>query len=357
ARRDARDRSDESAVLLAALLEGTSAAALAVVATQFGNRGNTNANRLTFAPPKPFDANRSFEYLERIVAFGPRRSGSAAMQQQQTYLKEFFEKAGADSVVLQPFVARHPQTGTPVQMANLVASWKPDAAKRYLFCAHYDTRPFPDRDPQNPKGAFVGANDGASGVAGLMELSHHLGELPKNVGVDLVLFDGEELVFRRGDPYFLGSIYFSRSYALTHSRAARAARGNAQQNKPVIGIPRRPYRAGILLDMIGDRELQIYQETNSVRYAGKVSRSVFATAKRLKVPQFDPRVRHTVNDDHLALNETAGVPTVDLIDFDYPRPGFGIENYWHTTKDLPANCSGESIATVVYVIHHWLMNQ
>ncbi|MGV3483494.1 MAG: M28 family peptidase, partial [Planctomycetaceae bacterium] len=201
-----------------------------------------------------------------------------------------------------------------------------------------DTRPFPDRDPDNPQGRFVGANDGGSGVAAMMELSHHLGKLPADVGVDVVLFDGEELVYReRRDSYFLGSSHFANVYAAER--------------------PAAPYRAGILLDMIGDRELRIYYERNSWNYARDLCKSVFETADSLGVDAFVARVRHEVRDDHLPLNEIAKIPTIDLIDFDYPRPGIGVQQYWHTTKDTPENCSGHSIATVVYVVHQWLIKQ
>jgi len=287
--------------------------------------------------PEPYDADRSETYLKTICDFGPRPSGSAAMQQQQTYLADFFTQAGA-TVTLQPFEERDPETGASVKMNNLIASWGSDREKRFLVCAHYDTRPFPDRDADNPRGVFVGANDGASGVAGLMELSHHMNRLPADVGVDFVFFDGEELVYRDPrDNYFLGSTYFARNYAA---------------NRPKI-----PYSAGVLLDMIGDRELRIYYERNSWNYAREVCKSFFETAQILRVDAFVPRIRHEVRDDHLPLNEIAKIPTIDLIDFDYPRPGIGVPQYWHTTKDVPANCSGHSIATVIYVLHQWLMRQ
>jgi glutaminyl-peptide cyclotransferase len=287
--------------------------------------------------PKPYDANRAEKYLRVICDLGPRPSGSEAMEKQQKMLSDFFTNAGA-TVEMQGFDTRHPMTGEPVRMQNLIAKWYPERPKRFLLCAHYDTRPFPDRDPVNPRGVFVGANDGGSGVAAMMEMSHHMDRLPNDIGVDVVLFDGEELVYaERRDEYFLGSTFFARQYVLT---------------PPPIR-----YQAGILLDMIGDRELRIYYERNSWNYARELCKSVFETAEILKVDAFVPRIRHEVRDDHLPLNEIAKIPTIDLIDFDYPRPGVGVQQYWHTTKDVPENCSGHSIATVVYVVHQWLMRQ
>lgn len=292
------------------------------------------ANRVI---PAPYDADRAYDYLLQICDLGPRPSATPAMRRQQELLTKFFEQRGA-TVELQRFDVRHPQTGDAVELANLVASWHPQRPKRFLLCAHYDTRPFPDRDPVNPRGRFVGANDGASGVAGLMELANHIELLPADVGIDMVMFDGEELVYEEGrDEYFLGSTYFARTYLA---------------NPPAV-----PYRAGILFDMIGDKELKIYYERNSWNYAREVCKSVFATAQSLGVDAFVPRIRHEIRDDHLPLNQISRIPTINLIDFDYPRPGIGAPQYWHTTQDVPENCSGQSLATVVYVVHQWLMRQ
>jgi Zn-dependent M28 family amino/carboxypeptidase len=252
-------------------------------------------------------------------------------------LESFFRGRGAE-VRRQSFETRNPNDGSPVTMTNLIASWHPERPIRVLFCAHYDTRPFPDRDPVNPRGVFVGANDGASGTAGLMELANQFEDLPADIGVDLVLFDGEEFVWQESrDRYFLGSTYFANEY----------------KNNP----PEVPYRCGILLDMIGDKELRIYYEGNSLRYAKSVARSFWTVAERLGVRAFVPRRRHTIRDDHLPLNQIARIPTIDVIDFDYPRPGIGVPQYWHTEQDVVENCSGESVAAVVWVAHQWLLAQ
>jgi hypothetical protein len=312
---------------------------LAVVAwAQFGRRGAPlPQGGKPLVIPAPYDADRAFRYLVEICDLGPRPSASEAMLRQQEMLTQFFEQRGG-AVELQPFRTRHPETGESVELANLIARWHPDRPKRYLLAAHYDTRPFPDRDPVNPRGRFVGANDGASGVAALMELSHHIDRLPKDVGIDIVLFDGEELVFKEmRDEYFLGSTHFAQQY--------------------VAEPPAIPYQAGILLDMVGDKELAIYYERNSWKYARELTKSIFDTAQELGVDAFIPRLRHEIRDDHLPLNLIAKIPTTDLIDFDYPRPGIGAPRYWHTTQDVPENCSGHSLATVVYVVHQWLMRQ
>ena len=276
-------------------------------------------------------------YLKQLCDLGPRPSGSEAMTRQQKLLETFFLERGA-AVSKQSFETRNPNDGSAVTMTNLIASWHPDRPKRFLFCAHYDTRPYPDRDRQNKRGVFIGANDGASGTAGLMELANQFDDLPGDIGVDLVMFDGEEFVWQeRRDRYFIGSTYFAQSY----------------KDEP----PKVPYQSGVLFDMIGDKELKIYYEINSYRFAKPVARSFWKTAQQLGVKAFVTRTRHDLRDDHLPLNQIARIPTIDVIDFDYPRPGIGAPSYWHTQQDVPENCSGESIAAVVWVAHQWMISQ
>jgi hypothetical protein len=274
-----------------------------------------------------FNAKRADDYLRKICRLGPRPSGSPAMTQQQTLLAEHFSRLGA-RVTYQPFDAAEPISGQPVRMSNLIVSWHPQASRRVLIACHYDTRPFPDRDRSNPRGIFLGANDGASGVALLMELGNQMPGLRLAVGVDFVFFDGEELIVENQGTYFLGSNYFAREYR-DHPPAYR-------------------YVAGILVDMVADRSLNIYKEKNSVRLAPDVTRSVWEAARRAGVREFLPTERYEVSDDHIPLNQIAGIPTCDLIDFDYP--------YWHTTRDLPDRCSGESLAKVGRVLLDWLVH-
>ena len=279
------------------------------------------------------DGDRAMGYLKKICEFGPRPSDSSAMRSQRKWLSAFFGRFGA-TVREQRFRIRHPQNGEPVEMANLIIEWHPERRDRILLCTHYDTRPFPDaeRVPSRRRGVFLGANDGASGVAVLCELAHHMKDYRGRFGIDFVLFDGEEFVFDpQRDLYFLGSDYFARSYL---------------QDQSVR------YRGGILLDMVGDRELQIYQEKNSLRFARSMVKDIWRVAKELKIKEFRQRARHEVRDDHLKLNQIARIPTVDIIDFDYPRPGR--HTYWHTQADTPDKCSGDSLQKVARVVWVWI---
>ena len=277
----------------------------------------------------PFDGAQAYAYLREVCAFGPRASGSKAMLSQRQRLVEHFKSLGAD-VSLQAFKARHPLDGSAVPMANVIARWHADRGRRVLLCAHYDTRPYPDRDPQRPRGRFVGANDGASGVAVLMELAKELTSMKGNLGVDIVLFDGEELVFDEDGEYFLGSKHFAREYVASAPPANSA------------------YLCGVLLDMMGDAELHLYQERNSLSWPDTrpLVEEIWSTARRLGVREFIARPGPEVRDDHLPLHDIAGLSVCDIIDFDYP--------YWHTEQDVPERCSALSLAKVGWVLQEWL---
>jgi Peptidase family M28 len=288
----------------------------------------------------PLNAQRAYGYLQEICAIGPRFSGSAGMQKQQTLLEAHFEKLGG-KVSYQKFLANNPLGGENVRMANMFVEWHPERKERVLLCAHYDTRPLPDRDPDPTKrknGVFIGANDGGSGVAVLMELAHLMKGIEGPVGVDFLLVDGEELVYKEGDPYFLGTTWFARKYV----------------NEP----PDYRYRWGIVMDMVGEADLQIYQEQNSLtwRDTRPLVHDVWDTAARLGVHEFIPRMGYYVQDDHVPLRATAKIPTCDLIDF-VDAAGASPPAYWHTTADNLQRCAGSSLAKVGWVVYEWLKEQ
>lgn len=280
---------------------------------------------------KGFDARRSKKYLDRICKLGPRPSASKAMLEQQKIIIAHFEKLGA-KVGKQQFVRPSPLTGKRVDLLNLIVSWHPKSKERVLIGCHYDTRPYPDRDKNNPMGTFLGANDGASGVALLMEMGHHMKNIKPTYGVDFVFFDAEEFVVAKGGEdadlkdYFLGSTHFATEYA----------------KRP----PKHKYHYGIIVDMVADRDLGLYYERNSMMYAPTLTVSIWDVAKQLRISNFVRDLRHEVNDDHIPLNKIAKIPTCDIIDFDYL--------HWHTTNDTPAQCSGASLAKVGRVLLKWL---
>jgi glutaminyl-peptide cyclotransferase len=291
-------------------------------------RGAFAADRFPDVPMLEFDARRTMGYLQAICKIGPRISGSEGMKQQQELIQKHFENLGV-KVEYQKFEGSQPSQPTKVEMANMIISWNPEAARRVILCSHYDTRPIADQEP-NPRrwhDAFLSANDGGSGVALLMELGNHMKNLKLNVGVDFVLFDGEEYVFRRDEEYFLGSKHFAAQYRKTKAK-----------NR---------YTAAILLDMIGGKNASFPVEQNSWFKASTLVSEVWKVAADLKCTAFKGNEfsKFAVEDDHIPLNR-AGIPAIDIIDFDYA--------HWHRLTDVPENCSAESMEQVAKVLAVWL---
>ncbi len=258
-----------------------------------------------------FNAKRAFAYLEKQCEFGPRVPGTTAHQETGVYLFAELEKY-ADEVVFQPFEFR--DQDKTIQMNNILARFGEDSGGTMLLAAHWDTRPFADRDPSpaNRDTPILGANDGASGVAVLLEIARVLKSKPPPIQVIIVLFDGEDYG-RTLSNMFLGSTYF----------AENMGRWEAD--------------FGILLDMVGDRTLELPMERYSWNAARDLTEAVWQRAAELGLPAFQRRLGLAIMDDHLPLIQS-GVPTIDIIDFDYP--------YWHTVEDTPDKCSAESLEIV-----------
>jgi len=258
-----------------------------------------------------FDGGRSYELLKAQCAFGPRVPGTAAHRKCRDYLAAEMRKY-ADRVVLQDF------TYERLPMTNVVGLWNESAKRQVLLCAHWDCRPVADEEivPAKRRMPVMGANDGASGVAVLLEVARLLKAQAPPVGVVIALFDGEDYGdFQRDRGVFLGSRHFAARMKTLCS--------------PTYGI---------LLDMVGDRDLGIYREGISEQRAPGINDLVFKVARELGYSkQFVDSVRHIVMDDHVAIND-AGVPCINLIDFDYA--------YWHTVEDTPDKCSAESLKVV-----------
>ena len=198
--------------------------------------------------------------------------------------------------------------------ATYLSSYQTDPG--IILSAHYDSRPRTDfhSDQSLSHLPIDGANDGASGVAVLLEMARLFQLQPPKDNIVIVLFDGEDWG-KPGDTknYLLGSRHF----------VTTGVRGK--------------YRFGILLDLIGDKDQNIYKEGYSQKLAPELNDYVFKTASELGLTTFIDTVKYTVTDDHLLLN-SVGIPTVNLIDFDYP--------FWHTENDSSDKCSPESLGNV-----------
>ncbi|MBC8142883.1 MAG: M28 family peptidase [Armatimonadetes bacterium] len=269
----------------------------------------------TPAPPA-FDASRAFTDLETQVAFGARYPGSPGYTKMRDWLqKTLSESAGVEA-------KRHDFTATArgkqIPMSNVFAHINPEAKTQVLLCAHYDTRPTADEeiDPIKKAQPIPGANDGASGVAVLLEIARMLKKNPPTCGVQIVFFDGEDYGPSEEDMY-LGAKAWAKAFPLP---------------KPTYAI---------LIDMIGDKSLQIYREQASESFAPEINEKVWKAASALGAGEFQNSVKYAISDDHIPLQK-AGVKAIDLIDFDYAP--------WHTLDDTPAQCSSASLGTVGKVL-------
>ena len=273
-----------------------------------------------------FDRQQAFTFLTTQTDFGPRVPNTDAHARCLAYLESELHKS-SQNVTLQSFT-QPGYDGVSLQLTNIIASFNLAATSRILLCAHWDSRPWADQDqdPKNVNKGMPGANDGASGVAILLEVARLMMEHQPPVGVDIVLFDGEDYGHAQDlSNYLLGSRYFA------HTKPGSFA--------PMFGI---------LLDMVGDKQLEIRKERNSLKFAPDIVQLVWSIARDVGSSSFVDEIGHEIYDDHLPLNQ-AGIKTIDLIDFDYPDAS---NRYWHTMQDTPDNCSPESLEEVGRVLLH-----
>jgi len=263
------------------------------------------------------DGARMLERVRRQVDVGPRVVGTPAHEAVRAWIEGELTRLGA-RVDRQSFVDT--TLGHPLAVTNVIGHFGPPGARRIVLCAHYDSRPWCDEDPDTSwrSRPVPGANDGGSGVAVLLEIGELMRHRAPPLGVDLVFFDAEDLGTRAHPEWFcLGS----KGYA------ARL---------PAPGSPRRPV-AAFLFDMVGERALQIYAEKNSSDLATSLVDEVNDAARATGARDFHPEVRYTIIDDHMPLIE-AGLPAVDILDFDYRA--------WHTHLDTTSQLSAKSLAEV-----------
>jgi len=276
-----------------------------------------------------FDKGNAFRYLVEQCEFGPRNPDSNGYKQCLDYLQKTLS-GFADTILLQPFVLDDLVNEKSYDLTNIIARFKVGAPQQLLIGAHWDTRPWADEDPDTEKrnNPIIGANDGASGVAVNLELARILNASPPPIGITLVLFDGEDMG-RSGTPksYAQGSLAFAKDLPIEKPDEA------------------------IILDMIGDAELHIPIERNSYRQNRQLVKKLWSLAKVLSLDAFESRIVYTLYDDHVPLWAEAKIPAVDIIDFNYPN---SYANYWHTTQDLPENCSAESLGQVGTLLVHYI---
>lgn len=262
-----------------------------------------------------FNQERAFERLRELCAFGPRNHGSEGKRNAEAWIQQHLRETGAE-VSLHSFQHTPQDSSTAVTFQNIIARINPSQTRRVLIATHYDTRSTADKDPDEARRnePILGANDGGSGVAVLLEMAALWKDEPPPVGVDLIFFDGED--FGRGpelDDYFLGSKAFVRDHP--------------------------DYRPewGVVLDMVGDADFSIRKERDSITRAPSVVERLWSAAARVKAHGILDERGGLVYDDHTAFLSNE-LQVILLIDFNY--------KWFHTTSDTLDKCSPDSLGQV-----------
>ena len=285
-----------------------------------------------------FNSDSAYDFTERQVRFGPRIPNTTSHHKAGDYFISRFKEFNS-KVFVQEFYAVT-FDGQKLFLRNIIASYFPEKQKRILLAAHWDTRPFSDKDHQQPDAKFDGANDGASGVAVLLEIARALGKNPPpDVGVDIILFDGED-------------------WGEKQNAADRISQPEGQDSWWCLGSqhwaknkhkPNYTAYYGILLDMVGAKGSHFFQEGYSLEYAPKVVEKVWNTASRLGYSSLFVRQKEApITDDHLYVNEIARIPMIDIVHFDPVVGYFG--DYHHSQKDNLSLISKETLGAIGNVV-------
>ena len=308
---------------------------LLFISLLFASCGNlhkqANDNSVTAQPVGPtFNADSAYLFCQQQCDFGPRTMNSKAHDDCEQWIIQKFQSYGLTVIPQKAMLQGY--DGTLLKSTNIIASYKPEQTNRILLCAHWDSRPWADNDPDeaNWHKPVMAANDGASGVAVMLEIARQIDSL--NVGVDFICFDAEDYGFPQwetsedpGNTFALGAQYWS---ANPHKDGYTA-------------------RFGVLLDMVGGQGAQFYQEIMSKYYASNIVDKVWKAASVVGYGSFFPTKEGSgITDDHIPVNTVAKIPTIDIIPFypDCQQSGFGPT--WHTVNDDMAHIDKNTLQAV-----------
>lgn len=307
---------------------------------QKSNTSSADTIALTACPE--FVADSAMKYIEEQCAFGPRVTGTEAHRLCGDYIVSKFQSFGC--TVTEQMVELTAYDGTKLPGRNIVASVNPDCMDRVLLCAHWDCRPWADHDADeaNHHTPILAANDAASGVAVMLEMARAIQSMPLNFGVDFICFDAEDW----GTPE-----WDEENYPDSHDSWCLGSTFWAQNPHKENYVA----RYGILFDMVGGRGSQFAMEGVSTYYAETVVQMLWHLAQQIGYGSFFPlKEGGMVQDDHVPVNQIAGIPCIDIIPhFEQGPSSFGPT--WHTVHDTPENIDpavlkavGQSVVQLLY---------
>ncbi|PRY10408.1 peptidase M28-like protein [Pontibacter ummariensis] len=290
-----------------------------------------------------FNADSAYAFVARQVAFGPRVPNTVAHKATGDWIASKLTSYGGK--VQEQRFRMAAFDGTELNLRNIIASYNPAATHRVMLAAHWDTRPFADKDEVSPDVPIAGANDGGSGVGVLLEIARVLHEAnPKpGIGIDLMFFDGEDY----GQPANSELPYKEHTWALGSQHWSK--------NKHV---PDYQAEYGILLDMVGAANARFAREGYSMQYARQVVNKVWKAGKEAGFADYFKRLRApAITDDHYYVNKWGGIPMIDIVEYNTKaRNGDSFGPYHHRHKDNMAIISRNTLKavgqTVLQVLYH-----
>lgn len=287
-----------------------------------------------------FNADSAYQYIQTQADFGPRVPNTTAHKACGEYLSEKLEQLGAKVYNQEAELVAY--DNTILKARNIIGAYNPESKKRVLLCAHWDSRPYADQDPdkKNHHTPILGINDGASGVGILLEIARQLQQQAPAIGIDIIFFDAEDY----GAPYFYEGAYKQDTWCLGSQYWGR-----------VPHVEGYNARFGILLDMVGGKGATFYQELFSKKTANKYVKKIWNTAHRLGFGNFFPKEQGTeVTDDHVYVYNLRQIPCVDIINYS-PHSDSGFGDFWHTLDDnmkiidtTTLNAVGQTVLDVIY---------
>lgn len=303
--------------------------------------GGGDENRLQFEKRGKsipvFNADSAVKFVEEQVSFGPRNPNSEGHRKAKDYLLNKLRSYAGNSAVYPQRFSFSGYEGEELDLTNIIVAFNLQSNDRIMLCAHWDSRPRADRDSADRQKPIIGADDGASGVAVLLELARIFRDNVPPLGIDIILFDGEDYG-KEGDlsKYFLGSRYWA-------------------DNPPVKGYSP---RFGILLDMVGGKGARFPKEKYSMRFAPALVNEIWAIGEEKGWDNlFIDQIGSAINDDHVVINRKLGIPTINIIRHNPETGNSQFAPYWHTHKDNMDIISRETLKGVGTVITELVYNR